>query len=147
LIEKFGDTIKTLPQWRAATGQDMHSLIATPDQLFVNAGANDYHLSASSPATDKGTSQNAPTSDLEGNSRPGGAAWDIGAYERAGAPPANRRHGLVFQHRRRHADGPPIQRAGELTKAGIRFLFSLLATDRAPVATVVGHGQVATGKW
>src|SRR5262245_23000691 len=31
-----GDTVQSLAQWRSATGQDVHSLVATPSQLFVN---------------------------------------------------------------------------------------------------------------
>jgi len=77
-----GTTVLTLAQWQAATGQDSHSLVATPAQLFVNPGANDYHLSATSAAIDRGTSQSAPARDIEQNPRPSGAAWDIGAYER-----------------------------------------------------------------
>lgn len=77
-----GTTVLSLSQWQAATGQDTHSLVATPAQLFVNPSANDYHLLATSPALDAGTSQSAPTRDLEQNPRPSGANWDIGAYER-----------------------------------------------------------------
>jgi hypothetical protein len=77
-----GDTIMTLAQWQAATGQDQHSIIAAPAQLFVNAAGGDYHLSASSPAVDAGTAQLAPARDLQGQPRPSGAAWDIGASER-----------------------------------------------------------------
>ncbi len=84
-----GNTIKTLAQWQTATGQDKHSLVATPSQLFVNAAANDYHLSSTSPAIDRGTSQNAPTTDLDGNARPAGAGWDIGAYESGATAPVN----------------------------------------------------------
>lgn len=71
----------TLAQWRAATGQDMHSIVATPSQLFVSAAADDYALSTSSPAVNAGTSTSAPSDDLEGTPRPIGGGWDIGAYE------------------------------------------------------------------
>jgi hypothetical protein len=40
-----------------------------------------FHLSANSPAIDKGTSTNAPTFDYDGNPRPSGKGIDIGAYE------------------------------------------------------------------
>lgn len=75
------NTVMTLAQWRAATGQDKHSLVAAPPQLFVNAAANDYHLSATSPARDAGTSQCAPSKDIDGHARPVNAVYDIGAYE------------------------------------------------------------------
>jgi hypothetical protein len=74
--------VQSLAQWRAATGQDQHSIVATPAQLFVNVAADDYHLSATSPALNAGTSVEAPAIDLEGRARPQGAAVDIGALER-----------------------------------------------------------------
>lgn len=76
-----GDTRITLAQWRAATGQDLHSLIAVPAALFVNAAANDYHLSATSPARDAGVTIASAPDDINGTARPVGAAVDIGAYE------------------------------------------------------------------
>jgi parallel beta-helix repeat protein len=78
-----GDTIQTLAQWRVSTGQDTHSLVATAAQLFVNPVAvnGDYHLLATSPAINAGTSFLAPLFDLDGHLRPVGAAFDIGAYE------------------------------------------------------------------
>lgn len=84
----WGDTVITLAQWRAATGQDAHSFVATPDQLFVNPASYDYHLKAGSPAIDTGTSTSAPPTDLDGNPRPSGAAVDVGAYEYQQQPAA-----------------------------------------------------------
>jgi hypothetical protein len=75
-----GDTRLTFAQWQAL-GYDQHSIIATPSQLFVNASAADYHLMPGSPAIDKGTSLNDVATDLEGNPRPSGTEYDIGAYE------------------------------------------------------------------
>ena len=49
--------------------------------LFTNALSGDYHLQASSPCIDAGTSQSAPFIDFEGLNRPFGNGWDIGAYE------------------------------------------------------------------
>jgi len=54
------------------------------DPAFVNYrcdGTGDYHLQANSPAIDKGTSSQAPSSDLDGGPRPMGSASDIGASE------------------------------------------------------------------
>lgn len=82
-----GSSVLTLVQWQAL-GYDAHSVIATPTQLFANVAASDFHLSASSPALDAGTSTQAPAFDLEGTFRPSGAGHDIGAYERSvGGPP------------------------------------------------------------
>jgi hypothetical protein len=41
----------------------------------------DYHLQPGSPAIDAGTSDGAPTTDIEGHGRPCGTEVDIGAYE------------------------------------------------------------------
>ncbi len=41
----------------------------------------DYRLQLGSPCIDAGTSEGAPTTDIEGNDRPCGAGLDIGAYE------------------------------------------------------------------
>ncbi|RIK76781.1 MAG: hypothetical protein DCC68_18650 [Planctomycetota bacterium] len=71
----------TLAQWQAQTGQDLHSVVATPAQLFVDAAGDDYELTTTSPAVNAGTSTMAPTVDLVGTTRPSGGAWDIGAYE------------------------------------------------------------------
>jgi hypothetical protein len=75
-----GDTRISLSAWQAL-GYDTHSIIATPDQLFINPSAADYHLKAGSPAVDQGLSLAEVTDDLEGNSRPAGPAYDIGAFE------------------------------------------------------------------
>jgi len=76
-----GDTRVTLAAWRSASGQDSHSIVATPAMLFANFAGNDYHLSATSLARDAGGSIANVTDDLEGAPRPQGSAFDIGAYE------------------------------------------------------------------
>jgi hypothetical protein len=52
---------------------------------FVNwqaDGSGDYHQKAGSPTINNGTSsKGAPPNDMDGNPRPQGAAYDIGAYE------------------------------------------------------------------
>jgi len=49
--------------------------------LFVNLAAMDFHLALGSPYINSGTSSNAPVTDFDGNVRPQGGAFDIGAYE------------------------------------------------------------------
>lgn len=78
-----GNSVISLATWRSTYGKDAHSFVSTPAQLFNDPATNDYRLSATSTALDRGTSQSAPLVDLEGTSRPQGAAFDIGAYERA----------------------------------------------------------------
>ncbi len=81
LTTTLGQSRLTLAQWRAQTGQDRHSLVATPAALFVSAAGNDYRLKAGSPAIDRGTATRAPAADIAGTARPQGAGIDIGAYE------------------------------------------------------------------
>jgi len=49
------------------------------DPQFANPTAHDYHLMATSPAVDAVST--GPLLDLDGTTRPQGAAYDIGAYE------------------------------------------------------------------
>src|SRR5437867_3981770 len=82
---RTGGTQRTLASWRTATGQDANSVISSATALFVNAAAADYHLKAGAPALDFGVAgfngQDAPAADFEGDARPQGAGWDVGAYE------------------------------------------------------------------
>lgn len=86
VVDRFsmnnGASIVSLEIWQRATGQDRHSFIATPGVLFVDPASDDYHLRVGSPAIDRGFSLgSAVPDDLEGNPRPIGKAYDIGAYE------------------------------------------------------------------
>ena len=68
-----------------------HEVDPTAGQMFANAAGNDLH--GASALVDRGTATlggaSAPSTDLEGKTRPQGAAYDIGCYEQgAGGPPA-----------------------------------------------------------
>ena len=52
------------------------------DPMFVNPSRADFHLQEGSPAIDNGSSVDAPNDDFNGNPRPQGDGYDIGAYER-----------------------------------------------------------------
>ncbi|MFO0899051.1 MAG: right-handed parallel beta-helix repeat-containing protein [Pirellulales bacterium] len=84
VIDRFttddGDSRLTLAEWRAATGQDAHSFVAPPEELFVNVN-DDFSLKYNAPAVDAGTANQAPPTDYRGAARPRGAANDIGAFE------------------------------------------------------------------
>jgi len=69
--------------------------LTTQNPMFVNAGAGDVHLATGSPAIDAGIVSSAFSGfqgvygvsiavDRDGRARPGGNAWDIGAYESDG---------------------------------------------------------------
>jgi len=107
----------TLAQWQTATGQDRNSIVATPNQLFVNPLGGDFHLLPTSTAINAGAAQFAPPRDLAGNVRPQGGAIDIGAFEFNG--------GIV--------NLPPIalpDAAG--TAAGTAIDINVLANDTDP---------------
>jgi hypothetical protein len=72
----------TLAQWRAASGQDARSFLATPAQLFEAPALDDYRLRDGSPALDRALGTASPSFDLVGTPRPMGARSDVGAYER-----------------------------------------------------------------
>ena len=57
----------------------LSSISANP--MFVNVNEGDFHILSGSPAIDKGTEVNGITNDHEGNSRPQGNGYDIGAFE------------------------------------------------------------------
>lgn len=48
---------------------------------FVNPSRHDFHLRSTSPAIDSGSPAGAPAADFDGNTRPHGTGYDIGAYE------------------------------------------------------------------
>jgi hypothetical protein len=49
--------------------------------LFVDAANGDFHIKSNSPAIDAASSAGAPGRDFDGNPRPQGAGYDIGAFE------------------------------------------------------------------
>jgi hypothetical protein len=67
--------------YRDTEGETYGSDSVTGDPLFVNAGDGDFHLQPGSPAIDTASSLNAPSDDFDGNTRPSGSGYDIGAYE------------------------------------------------------------------
>ena len=74
----YANSSWTRAQFAANTANDAHSIDADP--AFVNAGS-DFHLTANSPAIDKGTILMLFSMDKDWLSRPSGVSYDIGAYE------------------------------------------------------------------
>ena len=54
------------------------------DPLFADAANGDYHLTEGSPCIDTGTADGAPQTDFEGDDRPIGDGYDMGADEFGG---------------------------------------------------------------
>lgn len=81
-----GLRMMTLAQWQAQ-GFDTHSIVSTPEQLFIDATNNNYQLQILSPAIDAGTALLDVPTDILGVSRPQGLTWDIGCYEAPGNVP------------------------------------------------------------
>jgi parallel beta-helix repeat protein len=90
VVAKFSDdgdnTTITLSAWQAL-GYDLHSIVATPANLFVDPANNNYQLKAGSPAIAAGISLPQVTDDIDGTPRP--AHPSIGCYEVAAAEPPN----------------------------------------------------------
>jgi len=84
VLDRFspdGDsTILDLAAWQML-GYDAHSLVSSPAQVFVDPAAKDFRLKAGSPAIDAGANLPDVPTDLAGNPRPAGSAFDVGAYE------------------------------------------------------------------
>jgi len=57
----------------------MNTISGNP--LFLDKGRNDFHIAKNSPCIDAGTSEGATNSDIDGESRPKGSGYDIGADE------------------------------------------------------------------
>lgn len=68
-----------LSSWKTHISGDAGSTEGAPG--FINLASGDYHLSSTSPCIDTGTSNGAPADDYEGETRPRGNGYDIGAYE------------------------------------------------------------------
>jgi hypothetical protein len=75
--------------WRSYLGQDVHSYdsgVNGKHAAFVNAGANNWHLTGNSDARGFGVNLTAEwpvgfgTADRNGNARPVSGSWDVGAY-------------------------------------------------------------------
>ena len=81
-----GNSLVSLTKWQAL-GFELHSVIATPAQLFVDPANNNYALKAGSPAIDAGVALPQVPTDILGVTRPQGLAYDIGAYEFVASTP------------------------------------------------------------
>src|SRR3989344_214299 len=88
----------------------------TTNPLFIN-DTNNFHLQSSSPAINAGATLSEVTTDFDGLSRPQGSAYDIGAYEYVGSPPAGASADLNSDGRVNSVDAAILMGAwGQTTK-------------------------------
>jgi hypothetical protein len=80
LYHRSGTDALTAVQVNALAGAAKN---ISADPRYVLYSTN-LHLSSSSPCIDLGTAQGAPATDGDGNPRPAGAGFDMGAYEFSG---------------------------------------------------------------
>ncbi|HVS14804.1 MAG TPA: NosD domain-containing protein [Thermoanaerobaculia bacterium] len=76
-----GNSVLTLAQWRALTGQDHGSFATDLTGLFADPGAGDYRPVPGGALVDAGEARPDVTDDLAGTPRPLRDGPDIGAYE------------------------------------------------------------------
>jgi hypothetical protein len=75
----YGDSGHNL--WKNGEDKSWGTSYVLTDPKYVSKSDNNLHILSSSPAINAGTSTMAPTTDIEGVSRPQGGSIDIGAYE------------------------------------------------------------------
>ena len=80
-----GSKYYTLSQWQTLKRSELHSAVASTTDLFVEPSADpataDYHLKGGSPAIDAGVALRSVLDDIDGQRRPYGTAYDVGADE------------------------------------------------------------------
>ena len=75
---EIGGTARTLVQLQQALSRELNSIYSNP--LFVSS-PDEFSIGAGSPAIDGGYTIATVTDDFNGNLRPSGKGYDIGAYE------------------------------------------------------------------
>lgn len=85
-------TISNNLWYGGGTAPSWDTRATTTDPQFLDQALKNYRLQATSPAIDAGLSLTSiVTNDYDGNTRPQGTGYDIGAFESAGATPSRPR--------------------------------------------------------
>jgi hypothetical protein len=123
-----------------ATGTVQNNLIGARADLFVNAAQGDLHLAATATsAIDRGATVPTVTEDWDGEQRPGGAAYDIGADERGASTAAYQIGGHVING----STGAPMTNVA-LTLSGGRAAVTTSDGNGAYVFTELAGGAAYT---
>lgn len=144
-----GDSVIDLATWQATYGQDAASFLATEAALFVDPTlpGGDYHLREGSPAIDAGTPLGAPSADVDGEARPFGDGFDVGADERVVAPPCVVAEAIVLSDDT--VTGPEVHEACEEIAVGPAYAVAaggdLTLRTRGRVVISHGFGVLAGG--
>ena len=138
-------TRATLADWRVSTGQDLNSKAVNP--LFVSS--TDLHLQGTSPLIDMGVFLTGITTDIDGQTRPLGAGFDIGADENVFTLPAT----AVIGGRVLKSSGAAIKNATVTLSGGTlsqpisvttntqgNYQFPAVATGQTYMVTVTANG-------
>lgn len=85
----YNDVYTSIPYGGFPTGQTGSNGNISVDPVYVNPALFNFHLNTGSPCIDAipPAAGDPVTEDLEGNARPSGTNWDMGAYEYGAAPP------------------------------------------------------------
>ena len=136
--------------WAASSGN------VNTAPLFVDAGSRDFSLQSASPMIDAGTTEvpdppGLPSEDIDGASRVGGAAPDIGAYEYAALKLIEPADGEAFSGCSYY--GPPLLdwSAGDIFKS-YEIQFSADGLFTVPVVKLKGSRnstemQIKSSSW
>ena len=137
----------SLSAWQAGYSRDVHSVSQTAEETFVVPGS-DYHLLETSPAIDGGTTLTEITDDLDGNARPQGAGYDMGAYESVSAscPPCS--GDAVTLQDVTFPSGVLCERVGAASitiGSGVSVPFGAAVVFKAPIVYVIAGFSVGNG--
>lgn len=80
-LQNFSIDHNLIDGYRGYEGEIYGDAYIEGDARFVNPSSANFHLQQNSPAIDNGSSVDAPGVDFDGNSRPQGDGYDMGAFE------------------------------------------------------------------
>jgi len=75
--------------FRGTEGEIRGESYVEGDPLFAGAAGSDFHILEASPAVDAASAEQAPAVDFDGNPRPQGQGYDMGAFEYGLPPPVD----------------------------------------------------------
>lgn len=125
------------PSWDPTLGGD--NRLYNP--LFADRASGDYHLMSASFCIDTGTDVSAPIDDLDGNPRPQGAGFDIGAYEYVPAPSFD-----TVVEIKRESDGERVAISNVVISGAFDGFFYIEQQDRVAGIRVVWAASVPMDK-